>query len=103
MAENGAGNFVDILTNAMRQGGISQTDLAARLGVSQGAVSRWLRGKEPSPHFRAHAIETLRPLTEPAAGAPVDVSMSGPGIKVSMQVSKEIAQRMLQLMIGPNT
>lgn len=39
--------FKDRLAVELRRSGMSQTELAARVGVSKGSVSVWLRGSEP--------------------------------------------------------
>jgi predicted transcriptional regulator len=101
MADDGANNFVQLLQDAMQQHGINQTTLAALLGVSQAAVNRWLKGKEPSPTMRRVTLETLKAKAKPAVvPGLVDVSLAGEGISLTMRVSQATARRMLQLLIG---
>lgn len=56
---------------AMKALGLSQRDLASRLGVALSTVSAWATGKAPVPKYASAYLELL------AAVAPLD---SGAGI-----------------------
>jgi len=53
-------NPLDLLRRLMAEVGFNQYDLAERLGVTQGTVSRWLRGTDPRGSHRDAIIALAR-------------------------------------------
>lgn len=54
-----AENYISHLEALLRQAGLTQTDLARRLGVTHAALSRWLHGQAVPHPRRRQAIATL--------------------------------------------
>jgi transcriptional regulator with XRE-family HTH domain len=108
MAENGVDNFGEMLSAVMDQHKLNQTELAARLDVSHGTIHRWINGKLPSKSMRDRVLVRLQSPLADQASLPlipppgIEVRITGPGITLTMEVTKQTAQRMLQLLIGPN-
>ncbi len=77
-----AGEFKQVLKQLRERAGLNQAELAKRLGVDQGSVSRWENGRsEPS-------ISMAVPLAT-ALGVPVEALIGEPPAKPARKPKKK--------------
>jgi transcriptional regulator with XRE-family HTH domain len=110
MNANGSNDFGQMLATIMQEQNLTQLQLSRRLGCSQAAVGRWLRGYAPRDLMRAKVLAKLRqPAPEPKPKpeliqlvGPVKVAIVGEGVELNMQISPITARRIMQVLLTDN-